>query len=159
MRSRWTRCGLAAAGLVTGMAFVVSAKGRSLPDDSFVPFIQTDVSVNPGNPGGPLFNTRGEVAGINSQIYSRAGGYPTNPQINEHRITTDARNRRSSAERRAASSLSASCHGPDGWKRGQNMHNMKVKAAIWFAAGILAGRQERAVDGPNKGAAWMRGGR
>ena len=56
-------------------AGVVSAKGRSLPDDGFVPFIQTDVAVNPGNSGGPLFNTRGEVVGINSQIYSESGGY------------------------------------------------------------------------------------
>jgi len=56
-------------------AGVVSAKGRALPDDGFVPFIQTDVAVNPGNSGGPLFNTRGEVVGINSQIYSRSGGY------------------------------------------------------------------------------------
>ena len=59
----------------TVTAGVVSAKGRSLPDDSYVPFIQTDVAVNPGNSGGPLFNTRGEVIGINSQIYSQTGGY------------------------------------------------------------------------------------
>jgi serine protease Do len=59
----------------TVTAGVVSAKGRSLPDDSNVPFIQTDVAVNPGNSGGPLFNTRGEVVGINSQIYSQSGGY------------------------------------------------------------------------------------
>ncbi|SIR28049.1 DegQ family serine endoprotease [Pseudacidovorax sp. RU35E] len=56
-------------------AGVVSAKGRSLPDDGFTPFIQTDVPINPGNSGGPLFNARGEVVGINSQIYSRSGGY------------------------------------------------------------------------------------
>jgi serine protease Do len=56
-------------------AGVVSATGRSLPGDSEVPFVQTDVAVNPGNSGGPLFNARGEVVGINSQIYSRTGGY------------------------------------------------------------------------------------
>ena len=59
----------------TVTAGVVSAKGRSLPDDSAVPFIQTDVPINPGNSGGPLFNSRGQVVGINSQIYSRSGGY------------------------------------------------------------------------------------
>ncbi len=59
----------------TVTAGVVSAKNRSLPDDSAVPFIQTDVPINPGNSGGPLFNARGEVVGINSQIYSRSGGY------------------------------------------------------------------------------------
>jgi serine protease Do len=58
----------------TVTAGVVSAKSRSI-DDSAVPFIQTDVAVNPGNSGGPLFNTRGEVVGINSQIYSQTGGY------------------------------------------------------------------------------------
>jgi len=56
-------------------AGIVSAKSRSLPDDNYVPFIQTDVAVNPGNSGGPLFNMAGEVIGINSQIYSRTGGY------------------------------------------------------------------------------------
>lgn len=56
-------------------AGVVSAKGRSLPGGNYVPFIQTDVAINPGNSGGPLFNMEGEVVGVNSQIYSRSGGY------------------------------------------------------------------------------------
>ncbi|ACO74207.1 DegQ family serine endoprotease [Laribacter hongkongensis] len=59
----------------TVTAGIVSAKGRSLPDDTFVPFIQTDVAINPGNSGGPLFNLKGQVVGINSQIYSRSGGF------------------------------------------------------------------------------------
>ena len=56
-------------------AGIVSAKGRTLPDSGYIPFIQTDVPINPGNSGGPLFNMRGEVVGINSQIYSRSGGF------------------------------------------------------------------------------------
>jgi serine protease Do len=56
-------------------AGIVSATSRSLPDDTYVPFIQTDAAVNPGNSGGPLFNLKGQVVGINSQIYSRTGGY------------------------------------------------------------------------------------
>jgi serine protease Do len=56
-------------------AGIVSATSRSLPSDNYVPFIQTDVAVNPGNSGGPLFNLSGEVIGINSQIFSRTGGY------------------------------------------------------------------------------------
>ncbi len=59
----------------TVTAGIVSAKGRSLPSDNYVPFIQTDVAINPGNSGGPLFNMDGEVVGINSQIYSRSGGF------------------------------------------------------------------------------------
>src|SRR5258706_11130537 len=59
----------------TVTAGIVSAKGRSLPQENFVPFIQTDVAINPGNSGGPLFNMRGEVVGNNSQIYSRTGGF------------------------------------------------------------------------------------
>lgn len=56
-------------------AGIVSAKGRALPRENYVPFIQTDVAINPGNSGGPLFNLDGEVVGVNSQIYSRTGGY------------------------------------------------------------------------------------
>ncbi len=56
-------------------AGIISALGRSLPSENYVPFIQTDVAINPGNSGGPLFNLDGEVIGVNSQIYSRSGGY------------------------------------------------------------------------------------
>jgi len=59
----------------TVTAGIVSAKGRSLPQENYVPFLQTDVAINPGNSGGPLFNLKGEVVGINSQIYSRTGGF------------------------------------------------------------------------------------
>jgi len=59
----------------TATAGIVSAKGRSLPNENYVPFIQTDVAINPGNSGGPLFNLDGEVVGINAQIYSRTGGF------------------------------------------------------------------------------------
>lgn len=59
----------------TVTAGIVSAKSRSLPSDQYVPFIQTDVAVNPGNSGGPLFNMKGEVVGINSQIFSTSGGF------------------------------------------------------------------------------------
>jgi serine protease Do len=59
----------------TVTAGIVSAKGRSLPQENFVPFIQTDVAINPGNSGGPLFNLKGEVVGVNSMIFSRTGGF------------------------------------------------------------------------------------
>ena len=59
----------------TVTAGIISAKARRLPDETYVPFIQTDVAINPGNSGGPLFNLAGEVIGINSQIYSRSGGF------------------------------------------------------------------------------------
>lgn len=59
----------------TVTAGIVSALGRSLPSENYVPFIQTDVAINPGNSGGPLFNLEGEVIGINSQIYTRSGGF------------------------------------------------------------------------------------
>jgi len=56
-------------------AGIVSAKGRTLPSENYVPFIQTDVAINPGNSGGPLFDLAGRVVGVNSQIYSRTGGF------------------------------------------------------------------------------------
>jgi serine protease Do len=59
----------------TATAGIVSAKGRSLPGDGYVPFIQTDAAVNPGNSGGPLFDSEGAVVGINAQIYTNSGGY------------------------------------------------------------------------------------
>jgi serine protease Do len=59
----------------TATAGIVSAKGRTLPGDGYVPFIQTDAAVNPGNSGGPLFDSNGAVVGINAQIYSNSGGY------------------------------------------------------------------------------------
>ncbi len=59
----------------TATAGIVSAKGRSLPGDGYVPFIQTDAAVNPGNSGGPLFDANGNVVGINAQIYTNSGGY------------------------------------------------------------------------------------
>jgi len=59
----------------TATAGIVSAKGRSLPGDGYVPFIQTDAAVNPGNSGGPLFDANGSVIGINAQIYSNSGGF------------------------------------------------------------------------------------
>jgi serine protease Do len=59
----------------TATAGIVSAKGRSLPGDGYVPFIQTDAAVNPGNSGGPLFDAAGFVVGINAQIYSNSGGF------------------------------------------------------------------------------------
>ncbi|MBL1432791.1 MAG: DegQ family serine endoprotease [Gammaproteobacteria bacterium] len=59
----------------TVTAGIVSAKSRSLPSENYVPFIQTDVAINPGNSGGPLFNLKGEVVGVNAQIFSRTGGF------------------------------------------------------------------------------------
>jgi serine protease Do len=75
----------------TVTAGIVSGKGRSLPQENLVPFIQTDAAVNPGNSGGPLFNLRGEVVGINSQIYSRTGGY-MGCRSPSHRSALDVQN-------------------------------------------------------------------
>jgi len=59
----------------TVTAGIVSGKKRNLPNESYVPYIQTDVAINPGNSGGPLFNLNGEVVGVNAQIYTRSGGF------------------------------------------------------------------------------------
>ena len=59
----------------TVTAGIVSGKRRSLPNESYVGYIQTDVAINPGNSGGPLFNLNGDVVGVNAQIYTRSGGY------------------------------------------------------------------------------------
>ena len=71
----WWRSARRSASRTRVTAGIVSAKGRSLPQENFVPFIQTDVAINPGNSGGPLFNMKGEVVGINSMIFSRTGGF------------------------------------------------------------------------------------
>lgn len=77
-------------------AGIVSAMGRSLPNENYIPFIQTDVAINPGNSGGPLFNLDGEVVGVNSQIYSRTGGFmglsfavPTDVVVNVYQQLRD----------------------------------------------------------------------
>ena len=59
----------------TVTAGIVSGKKRNLPNENYVPFIQTDAAINPGNSGGPLFNLEGEVVGVNAQIYTRSGGF------------------------------------------------------------------------------------
>ena len=59
----------------TVTAGIVSGKKRNLPNESYVPYIQTDVAINPGNSGGPLFNLEGDVVGVNAQIYTRSGGF------------------------------------------------------------------------------------
>jgi len=74
-------------------AGIVSAKGRSLPQDNFVPYIQTDVAINPGNSGGPLFNMNEEVVGINSQIYTRSGGFFAGSELSAYSRAADARER------------------------------------------------------------------
>ena len=90
----------------TVTAGIVSAKARSLPQENFVPFIQTDVAINPGNSGGPLFNLRGEVVGINSQIYSRTGGYMGLSFAIPIDVAMDVQN--AAAQQRAASAAAAS---------------------------------------------------
>jgi len=88
-------------------AGIVSAKGRSLPSDNYVPFIQTDVAINPGNSGGPLFNLDGEVVGINSQIYSRTGGFWGCPSRSRSRWPS--KSPRSSARREPSPAAGWAC--------------------------------------------------
>ena len=122
-------------------AGIVSAKGRSLPDDNYVPFIQTDVAVNPGNSGGPLFNLRGEVVGINSQIYSRSGGYqglsfaiPIDVAMNVGKQLQAA------ATSRVASSVSAS---RTSTRRSPSRSVSTCRAVRWSPASRRPGRRKR----------------
>ena len=137
-------------------AGIVSAIGRSLPSENYVPFIQTDVAVNPGNSGGPLFNLQGEVVGINSQIFSRTGGF----MGVSFAIPIDvARERRaSSSSSRARGARQDRCHHPGGdgatlptpsvssSPRGALVSSVESKGPA-ATAGIQPGDVVLAVDG------------
>jgi serine protease Do len=134
---------------------IVSAKGRSLPGDSYVPFIQTDAAVNPGNSGGPLFDAGGRVVGINAQIYSRSGGFQglafaipidvalhTKDQIVAHGHVDHARLGVTLQDLSAPLAESFGLHAPDG-----ALVSSVVPGSAAQRAGLKAGDVITALDG------------
>jgi serine protease Do len=123
---------------------IVSAIGRSLPDGNYVPFIQTDVAVNPGNSGGPLFNLRGEVVvGINSQIYSRSGGYMGLSFAIPVNVASNVARQLAANGRVERGWLGIGIQGAE-WRAGEVLRSGTSRPVRWWARWTRAGRPARA---------------